>query len=138
MRKPLLTAGTIAVAVAAALAVRASPRSIFSDVTHKREHVGQCFLTRVARVETRLGDNEGPVPGSGSQIELADGHVNVSYDQIPAIDHSKVGDPVRLCVSRLPTHCPPGDHRGITYRVKNLRTGGRWTLPDAEHMCGGA
>jgi hypothetical protein len=138
MRQAMLAGGTFAIGVAAALAASASQRSILSDVTHKREHVGQCFRTRVERVETRLVDEHGPVPGSGSQIELADGHLNVSYDQIPMIDASKIGDPVKLCVIRLPTHCPAGDHRGITYRARNLRTGGRWTLPDSEHFCGGA
>ena len=130
--------GIIVIGSTAALAALASPRTMLSDVTHRREHVGQCFQTRVARVETRLEDNHGPVPGSGSQIEFTDGHVNVSYEQVSAIDHSKVGDPVRLCVVRLPTRCPPSDHRGISYRARNLRTGGRWALPDAEHMCGGA
>ena len=138
MRRAARTGGIIVIGVTAAVAALASPRTILSDFTHRREHVGQCFHTRVARVETRLEDKDGPVASSGSQIELADGHVNVSYDQEPAIDHSKVGDPVRLCVARLPTRCPAGDHRGIIYRAQNLRTGGRWTLADAEHMCGGA
>jgi hypothetical protein len=39
---------------------------------------------------------------------------------------------------RLPTNCPPGDHRGKLYTTTNLRTEEAWTLPDAEHGCGGA
>jgi hypothetical protein len=42
------------------------------------------------------------------------------------------------CLTKLPTHCPPGDQRGKWYTTTNLRTDESWTLPDAEHMCGGA
>jgi hypothetical protein len=33
---------------------------------------------------------------------------------------------------------PPGDDRGKTYSALDLRTKGKWELPDAEHMSGGA
>jgi hypothetical protein len=126
------------VALAAALAMAPRP-SVLSEVVHRREHVGQCFRTRVRSVTTRLGEADGtPVPNSGSAITLADGHRNVSYDRLPGIDRSQPGDLVRLCVTALPTNCPPGDHRGIKYRGRNLRTGLSWVAPDAEHMCGGA
>jgi hypothetical protein len=38
----------------------------------------------------------------------------------------------------IPKGCPKGDHRGKIYKATNLRTHGQWTLPDAEHSCGGA
>jgi len=126
---------TLAVATIAALA--AAP-SAMSGVTHHREHVGQCFTTAVAKVETRLVDGDTPVKGSGSAIELADGHYNVSYDTLPAIERSRPGDPIKLCVIALPHACPKGDHRGIAYRGRNLRTGLTWKATDAEHGCGGA
>ncbi len=103
-------------------------------------HVGQCTMTTVKKVETRLVDaaTGQPTPGSGSAIEFANGGYQVSYNQVAAVDRSRPGDPVRICLASIPKDCPPGDDRGRTYRVTNLRTRGSWTLPDSEHMCGGA
>ncbi len=109
-----------------------------SGLTHRPERLGQCFLTRVKRVETRLEDNGKSIVGSGSAIELADGHYNVDYEQLPGIDRSRRGDLARLCVIALPGRCPAGDTRGLFYRGENLRTGLSWKAHDAEHMCGGA
>ena len=131
-------AGAALAALVLPSAAQAGDLAAWSDVTHRSEYRGECFTTRVKRVETRLEDNGRPVAGSGSAIVLADGHYNVSYDQLPGIDRSRPGDPVRLCVVAVPRHCPAGDNRGITYRGKNLRTGLSWRAPDAEHMCGGA
>ena len=130
----------MALVLAALLATPAGagPRVVVSSVTHRPEHLGQCFLTRVRRVANRLEDNGKPVPDSGSAIELADGHYNDDYDQLPGIDRSRRGYRVRLCVIALPRHCPAGDTRGIRYLGRNLRTGLSWKAADAEHMCGGA
>ncbi|MFL5295287.1 MAG: hypothetical protein ACJ798_02785 [Phenylobacterium sp.] len=128
-----------ALILAAMVALAASSPSIVSGVTRHREHLGQCFLTRVLRVETRLGDGQGHnVPGSGSAIAFADGHYNVSYETLAAIDGSRRDDPVKLCVIHVPRGCPPGDHRGILYRGQNLRTHRSWKATDTEHICGGA
>ena len=127
-----------AIAIVAASTAASRDHAMVSGLTHRREHPGQCFDTRVKRAETRLEDAGKPVPGSGSAVEFADGHYNVSYDQVPAMDRSRPGDPVRLCVLALPAHCPAGDTRGIRYRARNLRTGASWRAADAEHMCGGA
>ena len=136
MIRRLASAGMLALTLAGA--ALAGDRAGWSDVTHRSEYRGECFTTRVKRVETRLEDNGRPVADSGSAIVLADGHYNVSYDQLPGIDRSRPGDPVRLCVVAVPSHCPAGDNRGITYRGRNLRTGLFWRAADAEHMCGGA
>ena len=96
--------------------------------------VGQCTQTTVKTVGTRL-DN---TPGSGSAIEYADGGTQVSYDQVPGIDHSQAGDSIKLCLVSLPQDCPPGDDRGKVYAATNLRTGETWSEPDSEHSCGGA
>ena len=96
--------------------------------------VGQCSMTRVKWVGTRL-DN---TPGSGSAIQFMNGGYQVSYDQVAAVDRSRPGDPVRMCLIFLPKDCPPGDDRGRVYKTTNLRTRRSWSLPDAEHMCGGA
>jgi hypothetical protein len=103
-------------------------------------HVGECVMTHVKAVETRLedGDTHEPVAGSGSAIRFTNGGYQVSYETVPAVEASRTGDPVRMCLNSIPEGCPPGDDRGRNYKVTNLRTHGHWWLPDAEHMCGGA
>jgi hypothetical protein len=102
--------------------------------------VGDCSTTTVKRVESRLMNSESGqmTPGSGSAIVFANGGYQVSYEQEAAVDRSRPGDPVRICLVSIPKDCPPGDNRGRVYKTTNLRTHGSWTLPDAEHMCGGA
>jgi hypothetical protein len=96
--------------------------------------VGDCTQTTVREVGTRL---EG-TPGSGSAISYADGGSQVSYDQVPGIDASQAGDPIKLCLVSLPQDCPPGDDRGKVYSATNLRTNQTWSEADSEHSCGGA
>ena len=101
--------------------------------------VGDCAITSVKRVTTRLQDSDGtPVPGSGSAIGYTNGGAQVSYDMIGGIEHAKEGDLVRLCLTSIPQHCPPGDDRGRVYTATDLRTHEEWTAPDSEHACGGA
>ena len=73
-----------------------------------------------------------------STERLAQEVYGVSYESVPAVDASRPGDPVRTCLVAVPQGCPPGDDRGREYRTTNRRTGRSWTLPDAQHMCGGA
>lgn len=103
-------------------------------------HEGTCVWTKVRRVEQRLQDGEhGPfIAGSGSAVELENGGYQVSYDEIDAVNHSRRGDRVLMCLVAIPRHCPPHDDRGRLYTTTNLRTEESWTLRDAEHMCGGA
>lgn len=102
--------------------------------------IGQCAPSRISDVGQRLEDGatHESLPNSGSQVELANGVLGVSYDQVPAVNRSRRGDPVRVCLVSVPRHCPAGDARGRFYRTTNLRTHQSWTLPDAEHGCGGA
>ena len=104
---------------------------------HGLPTLGSCYVTRVTAIEGRLeGDT---VTGeSGSQIEFRNGVLQVSYETVPAIVHSRLGDKVTMCVIDLPKDCPPGDFRGVVYRTRNWRTKEKWTLPNAEHYCGGA
>lgn len=136
----LAIAGGLTITGGIAGSAQAAPHSVISMMTHKHEHVGQCFSTHVRQVTFRLFDEAArqPVPGSGSKILFTDGHENVAYDQVPMIDASRPGDPVRLCVRSLPTGCPAGDTRDITYSVMNIRTGQRWMGADSTHACGGA
>lgn len=102
--------------------------------------VGACARTTIAEVTQRLqeGDTGEPVPLSGSAVRFANGIVQVSYDQEPALNQSLVGDPVFVCLMALPEGCPPGDDRGKVYTTTNLRTLNSWTLSDSQHSCGGA
>lgn len=102
--------------------------------------IGQCTRTAIARIGQRLEDGSTgrPIPGSGSAVNFVNGGYQVSYDEVPQINHSRRGDPVRMCLVAVPKHCPPGDNRGRVYKTINLRTRGSWTLSDSEHMCGGA
>jgi hypothetical protein len=99
--------------------------------------LGSCYVTHVTAVEGRLvGD--AAAGESGSQIELRNGVLQVSYATVRAIIHSRMGDKMTMCVVRLPEDCPSGDFRGVVYRTHNWRTKESWTLPNAEHNCGGA
>jgi len=102
------------------------------------QRVGLCVETRIKSVETRLVDGSTPITGSGSAVTFVNGGYQVSYDTVPAIEHSRPGDPVRMCLISIPQGCPRGDERGRLYKTTNLRTHRSWTLRDAEHMCGGA
>ena len=101
---------------------------------------GTCVYTRVARLEQRLQEGaNGPfVPGSGSAVVFANRGYQVSYDEVPAVARSHVGDRVLMCLVQIPRPCPPGDARGRWYTTTNLRTMESWTMMDSEHSCGGA
>ncbi len=96
--------------------------------------VGDCVNTTIKSVETRLENT----PGSGSAVSFANGGYQVGYDTVQAVEQSRRGDPVRMCLVSIPKNCPKGDDRGRVYRTTNLRTHQSWNLPDSEHMCGGA
>lgn len=101
---------------------------------HYFPKIGNCFNTEVASIASRLENT----PGSGDEVQYTDGHSQVSYGSSRMAQAFRVGDPVRLCVTDLPGHCPPADDRGIGFVAINGRTGGRWKASDAEHQCGGA
>lgn len=104
------------------------------------DRVGQCSRTVISKVGQRLvdGTTGRPLSGSGSAVNFADGGYQVSYDEVPAIEQSRPGDRVRICLVKLPEQCPPGDDRGRIYTTTNLRIRQSWTLPNSEHSCGGA
>jgi hypothetical protein len=110
------------------------PPAVAEQASPPLPNQGECWTVRVSEVGARLqGD-----PDSGSSIGYENGKSQVSYDLVPGIAHSQVGDSVRLCVVSLPQGCPAGDNRGIVYGATNLRTNESWQEPDSEHMCGGA
>lgn len=128
----------VAAVILASLADVAAARMPASPMPPAR--LGTCRFTTVSWVGQRLGDGSGRplVPSPGSAVTLANGVRGIAYDDIAAVQKSRVGDRVMTCLSQLPTHCPPGDRRGKWYTTTNLRTNEVWSLPDAEHMCGGA
>ncbi|HET6374680.1 MAG TPA: hypothetical protein VFF88_01395, partial [Methylocella sp.] len=93
------------------------------------KRIGQCVETRIKEVGTRLTDGATgkPVPGSGSAVSFVNGGYQVSYDTVPAIEQSKAGDPVRICLVAIPKNCPKGDGRGRQYKTTNLRMQKVWT-----------
>jgi len=101
---------------------------------------GTCVWTKIARVEHRLQNGEnGPfVPDSGSAVAFANGGYQVSYEEVDAVHRARKGDPVLMCLISIPRGCPPGDGRGRWYTTTDMRTKESWTMPDAEHNCGGA
>jgi hypothetical protein len=101
---------------------------------------GTCVRTRIAAVEQRLRDGpNGPfIAGSGSAVRFANGGYQVAYAEIEAVQRSRAGDAVFMCLVRIPRNCPAGDDRGRVYTTTNLRTLESWTMPDSEHVCGGA
>ena len=125
-------AATLIAALAMSSSVTAAP------IGRLPQRVGQCVETRIKTVETRLVDGNTPIAGSGSAVSFINGGYQVSYDTVRAIEHSRPGDPVRMCLISVPRPCPPGDERGRLYKTTNLRTHRDWVLRDAEHMCGGA
>ena len=101
---------------------------------------GTCVRTKIAAVEQRLRDGpSGPfITGSGSAVRFVNGGYQVAYAEIEAVRNSRAGDPVFVCLVRVPRGCPAGDARGRVYTTTNLRTLESWTMPDSEHECGGA
>jgi uncharacterized protein YecT (DUF1311 family) len=97
----------------------------------------QCSSTVISNIGSRL---EGASPKEvGISIIYRNGLSGVSYDYVPAIsERSRINDPVKVCWVSMYANCPPGDNRGNTYQTTNLRTGEKWELPDAMHVCGGA
>lgn len=100
-------------------------------------HVGDCETTRIDFIGPRLEETEGQEP-DGTSVGMENGVGLVSYAREAPALRSRIGDPVRVCLAAIPHGCPKGDDRGREYAVTNLRTGGRWRMPDAEHECGGA
>jgi hypothetical protein len=115
-------------------------RSVTASAQALPTQVGTCVRTKIAAVEQRLRDGpNGPfITGSGSAVRFANGGYQVAYAEIDAVQSSQPGDPVLICLVRIPQHCPAGDARGRIYTTTNLRTLESWTMPDSEHKCGGA
>lgn len=109
-------------------------RKRIQELTSTPLRVSECVQTKIAEFGFRL---EGEL-NSGSRIRYANDIYGVSYDIVSPIHRSRVGDVVLLCLVSVPDDCPEGDDRGKVYSAINLRTREGWSLPDSQHMCGGA
>lgn len=124
------------VQVPASVAATDMTPSVPAESRRLPEREGECGLTRIVQIGGRLeGDTDF---FSGTEVDLVNGGHQVSYDRVPAIMGSRKGDPVLMCLTSLPKHCPPGDDRGRSYTSTDLRTHASWSLADSQHMCGGA
>ena len=106
------------------------------------KRVGECTVSKITSIGTRFGETLKPPTekpdSSGSLVEYANKGAQVSYEFVPALYASRIGDEVLICLVSLPKDCPPGDERGKVYSGTNMRTKGSWIMPDSQHMCGGA
>lgn len=66
------------------------------------------------------------------------GWINTPYSRTPALERSRAGDRVLVCLVKYYAGCPKGDDRGRTYSVRNLRTGATFEAMNGSHICGGA
>ena len=102
--------------------------------------IGQCAVTHITELTTRFG--EGALAqaddNAGSLVTFRNGGVQVSYGHEYGLASSQVGDAAVLCLINIPRDCPEGDERGRVYYGVDLVIGGSWSLPDSQHMCGGA
>jgi hypothetical protein len=136
MMKSILTILGIAASIQAQASPAVNPNITPNDPIPTQ--VLGCGGGTIAEITSRLEANGKPIPESGSAVVFKNGGSGVSYDIVPAIQNSRVGDHVLICLVFVPKGCPPGDDRGKIYTVTNLRTLESWTLPDSEHSCGGA
>ena len=125
-------------------ALRALPKIALHDHLDGGLRPGTVLeLAREAGVELPAEDQSGlatwfaETSDSGSLVEYANQGAQVSYEYVPALYASRIGDEVLICLVSLPKDCPPGDERGKVYSGTNMRTKGSWIMPDSQHMCGG-
>jgi hypothetical protein len=96
--------------------------------------VGDCSNTTIESIGTRLPDDD----DSGSAVCFTNGVCQVDYDSVPAVERSRKGDPVRMCLVSVERNCPRDTAPVHEYRCTNLRTRESWTMNDHSHSCRGA
>ncbi|HEX3920022.1 MAG TPA: hypothetical protein VHW60_22010 [Caulobacteraceae bacterium] len=122
------------IAIAASIALASAAPPALAQGGGMPTQVGQCVLTTVLA----MGDRVDGDAASGASVIYANGAGQVSYEVKPQLADWRQGDPVKMCLRKLPENCPADDTRGSTYIAINLRTGTAWTEADASHSCGGA
>jgi len=85
-----------------------------------------CEATSIKEIGSRLkGENQ---KTSGSSVVYSNGITGISYEHISALDNSRIGDRVNVCLISVPIGCPYGDIRGREYVARNLRTDEHWRM----------
>ena len=89
---------------AAGQAAPSGPAPVDYGLTTLPTSEGSCAWSHISSLEQRLQDmtNGLFMPGSGSAVRFSDGGYQVSYAEIGEIARSKVGDPVLVCLVRIP------------------------------------
>ena len=99
-----------------------------AQISHRYlpKRVGDCVNTKIYWVGKRIPapapDTLGPgvhVFDPGSQVIFEHGARQVGYETVLAIEESRKGDAVRMCLVSIPRNCPMGDNRGRVYRTTN-------------------
>ena len=108
-----------------------------SEPSDLPKNIGDCVMTTITTITDRFGSPL-KMTDTGTSVLFSNRGHQISYERETAIARSRVGDKVRMCLVSIPKDCPPGDNRGRIYNSTNLRTGEAWSLPDSQHMCGGA
>jgi len=115
--------------------------------------VGACAETTITKIADASDNPLSPVPfksgetldkdgepmmDQGTYVQYQNGAEQIDAEWNAGVAHSKLGDPVRLCMVWKPKKCPPGDDRGRIYKATNLRTNETWQMSESWHSCGGA
>jgi len=115
--------------------------------------VGACAETTITKIADRFDEplsptpfkpgekrdkDGGPLMDQGTYVQYQNGAEQIHAEWNAGVAHSKLGDPVRLCMVWKPKKCPPGDDRGRIYKATNLRTKKTWQMSESWHSCGGA
>ena len=88
------------------------------------QKVGDCANTTITKITARIEGTS--AHDTGSAIVYANGVAGVSYEYVPPLHASRIGDQVRLCLVSVFKNYPLGGDLGQEYQATNLRTGNHW------------
>jgi hypothetical protein len=97
------------------------------DLYGRPQRVGDCADTKIEYIGKRIGG----ATGTRNVVRFLNG-LQLGYNSAPAIDRSRKGDLVRVCLVSIPSGCPKNYLGRALYSTTNLRTGRRWTLIDSD------
>ncbi len=112
--------------------------------------IGDCVTTQIEDKSTRFAEATPGDTGGEMYVSLTNsvGLYLTNIPHLPANANPDAymartrdfaqGDTIRLCLISLPEDCPPGDDRGKSYSVTNLKNQLSFIGIDAWHTCGGA
>ena len=111
---------------------------IFPIMASAELKVGKCVKTSITIISPRLEE----VPESGFVMVFKNKIAVLEYSTFPEVDHSKVGDIVKVCRLQPPSDffadCNedvPKSAYMIIYNVYNFRTKENFEAGDRNHRC---